>query len=465
MHRLFGISQIPASHHWLTSDCHLSTLENGNVLALGYARLLPILSDMGSVAWSALGGEVLDALMDAESIGLDFGERYRVLHLLGHGGQGEVYEAQDLALERPVAIKRSANDVMLWREARLLGQLAHPAIPQVYDRGRCPDGSVFVAMQLVRGHRLDAFLQAHRLDYGQCLRLFRSIVAAIGHAHERGILHRDLKPENIIVTDGLEAYLIDWGLAATGDPRAICGSPHFAAPEQLDGQVADRRADIFALGVLLYVIASGGALPYGRQVRDFHEFRRQRAGLARVSLRQRCPHLPVALERICDRAMAAQPGARYPTTAALIADLDQMQGAGFGAGRNWGLVWLVMVSLVSAAFVLGRWGRGSQSESEPPVSDPSPLGPLLFDEDILHQTDDGSLLLDDPPAESPPDVPPDQTTEREALVLPEAFPSPEQELDELLRLLDEIPPLPVVPEEAAAQHDAGNDDGPDDEPP
>ena len=423
---------------------------------------------MGSVAWSALGGEVLDTLIDADAIGLDFGERYRVVTLLGHGGQGEVYEAQDLALERPVAIKRSTNDVMLWREARLLSQLAHPAIPQVYDRGRCPDGSVFVAMQLVRGQRLDVFLRSQHLDTGHRLRLFRSIVAAIGHAHGRGILHRDLKPENIIVTEGLEAYLVDWGLAATGDPRAICGSPHFAAPEQLDGQVADRRADIFALGVLLYVIASGGALPYGRQVRDFHEFRRQRAGLARIPLRQRCPHLPVALERICERAMAAQPGARYLTTGALIADLDRMQGDGAAGGPGRGIVWCSVAVLAVGAFVIGRWSQmpeaaalpPDQSQSIPvdiPMSPSEPTDPALQSEVVL--------MLDDLPSE--PDLQQDQEAEPGPQPMPEIISPLELELNELLRLLDEVPPLPLSPidPDTGAHHDAENDDGPEAGPP
>lgn len=283
------------------------------------------------VEWTGLGGGLLDDLFDAGGDGLpDCGDRYVLREVIGKGGQGIVYAADDKTLGRSVAIKRlhdpGADQRSLQNEARTLGRMAYPAVPQVYDQGRSPDGGWFVVMQQVIGQELSAALPALGPTVER-LRLFRSIAGAVKHAHAHGILHRDLKPENILVSEEGEPYIIDWGLAANGGPRAVCGSPHFAAPEQLDGQVADRRADVYALGVLLYVLLAE-ALPYGRSVKNFHEFRRLRAGLQRVPLRKRRPELPRALERIVDIAMAAQPAARYRTVGALIDDLDA-----FLAGR------------------------------------------------------------------------------------------------------------------------------------
>ena len=130
----------------------------------------------------------------------------------------------------------------LQREGRVLSSLAHPAIPQVYDQGTMPDGRCFLVMQLVHGRRLHEFIDDGDYQLPRLLRVFRGLAGAVMHAHGQGILHRDLKPENILVTRDGEPYLIDWGLAAAGDPRAICGSPFYAAPEQLDGQPADPRA-------------------------------------------------------------------------------------------------------------------------------------------------------------------------------------------------------------------------------
>jgi len=279
---------------------------------------------MASVDWGSLSHGVLDEIFAEPAGGPDFGDRYELRGELGRGGQGVVHRAWDRHLEREVAIKRlrdpGHNQRVLLEEARLLAHLAHPAIPQVYDRGSSPDGGAFVVMQLVEGRRLGDIVDDLPSDPAPRLRLFRGIAGAVAHAHRRGILHRDLKPENIVVDAEGQPYLLDWGLAAVGGPRAVCGSPHFAAPEQLDGQPADRRADIYALGVLLYFILTC-ELPYGRAVRDFHEFRRSRAALSRLPLRARRPDLPAELESLVERASAPQPGARFADCDTLLLSL------------------------------------------------------------------------------------------------------------------------------------------------
>lgn len=318
---------------------------------------------MATVNWQALGGGVLDGLFTAEALAVDVGDRYEVLDPIGAGGQGTVYRARDTHLNREVAIK-VAHGVqasrLLLAEAALLARLTHPAIPAVFDSGRGADGRTYLVMELVEGQPLHRVLrQNDGVPLVARLRIMRAVVGAVAHAHQRGILHRDCKPANIMVRSDGEAMLIDWGLAATGDPRAICGTPSYAAPEQLSGQVADRRSDVYALGVLLYELLSG-ELPYARVVDDFDEFRRQRAGLGLIPLRARCPDLPSSFQRIIDRAMAAQPAARYERCEHLLDDLDAlMSGRPTSQDpRPWrwtGLMWVaLLVVSVNVAFWAGR---------------------------------------------------------------------------------------------------------------
>ena len=278
---------------------------------------------MAAIAWGALSHDMIDDLFAAELEELHLADRYEVHRILGQGGQGTVYLAKDIHIGREVAIK-CAHEQTVAAESNLMSNLAHPGIPQIYDRGVAIDGTHYLVMQYVSGQRLDHYLQHTQPTLEQRIALFRDIAGAVDHAHQQGILHRDLKPSNIIVSNDAHATIIDWGLAAKGDPRSVCGSPHFAAPEQLDGQPADHRADIFALGVLLYFIISG-ELPYARRVTDFNEFRAVRAGLRRIPLQQVCDHAPRYLDHITQRASAPQAGARYQSVSAMLAALDANQ--------------------------------------------------------------------------------------------------------------------------------------------
>ena len=279
------------------------------------------MAHMPAITWGALDHNVIDDLFAAELEELHLADRYEVHRVLGQGGQGTVYLAKDQHLGREVAIK-CAHEQTITAEVALLSSLAHPGIPQLYDRGVAIDGTHYMVMQYIEGQRLDHYIASVKPNFAQRLKLFCRIASAIDQAHQQGIVHRDLKPSNILVNEKGHATIIDWGLAAKGDPRSVCGSPHFAAPEQLDGQPADHRADIFALGVLLYFICSG-ELPYARRVTDFNEFRAVRAGLRRVPLRQVSADAPKMLDKISQRAMAPQAGARYQHVQSMLAALDQ----------------------------------------------------------------------------------------------------------------------------------------------
>jgi len=280
---------------------------------------------MTAIAWSQLSRSLLDDLFNAEALRFDLGERYRVEEGIGEGGQGRVFRGIDRLCNRPVAIKVAKyRPSHLRAEAELLSQLAHPTVSQVFDVGMTPDGLDFLVMQLVGGLRLDVWLEQEGVDLDRRLRLFVRLAEGMAHAHALGVLHRDLKPDNIVVMHADQPVILDWGLSARGGKRSICGSPHFAAPEQLEGHPVTHRADVFALGVLLYVMITG-RLPYAREATDFQEFRRVRAGLVLVPLRKRAPSVPARLETVVARAMSAQPGARHPQVEHLIADVEQVR--------------------------------------------------------------------------------------------------------------------------------------------
>ncbi|MFW5830569.1 MAG: serine/threonine-protein kinase [Planctomycetota bacterium] len=309
---------------------------------------------MSALAWGQLDAGILDDLFEADSLGLDLGDRYELGAVLGEGGQGVVYQAQDRSCNRQVAVKCARySGSSIRAEAELLARLAHPAIPQVYDLGTSLDGRDFVAMQLLIGERLDQWLEREPgLD--DRLRVFVRIAEGIEHAHRRGILHRDLKPTNIIV-DGTDRdpVILDWGLAAEGGRRSICGSPHFAAPEQLQSQPVDARADVYALGVLLYWLISGD-LPYARRVSDFHEFRRVQGGIRLLPLRKRAPAAPRAIERLVQRCMAPQPAGRPGSVQQVIDAVRAVRDALRSSARR-RRHWPPLLAALLAGVLIGVW--------------------------------------------------------------------------------------------------------------
>jgi len=207
---------------------------------------------------------------------------YRLEEFLGAGGMGEVYRATDVALGRQAAVKLLRPGVggeiraRLLQEANAAAHLTHPAIAQFFDTG-VADGVDFLAMEFVEGTSLRARLQPGPLPAHEALAIGSALLEAMVHAHAAGFLHRDIKPDNIMLTEKGAPKLLDFGLAKEiGGPRlqvsqdatvvapvgltshgAIVGTPGYMSPEQLQGLPVDERADVFAMGAVLYEMLSG----------------------------------------------------------------------------------------------------------------------------------------------------------------------------------------------------------------
>src|SRR5580765_1177134 len=194
--------------------------------------------------------------------------RYRVIGLLGRGGMGEVYRADDLQLSQPVALKflgRALADRpdMLERfrgEVRNARQVSHPNICRVYDIGEV-GGQLFLSMEYVDGEDLSTLLKRiGRLPRAKADQVARQLCAGLAAAHDRGVIHRDLKPSNVMIDGEGRVRITDFGLAVrTSDGGAgdVAGTPAYMAPEQFDGKPATAQTDLYALGLILYEIYTG----------------------------------------------------------------------------------------------------------------------------------------------------------------------------------------------------------------
>src|SRR5205807_1681016 len=204
---------------------------------------------------------------------------YEIVSLIGSGGMGEVYLAQDRQLDRKVALKLirrgfNSEDIIrhFKREEHLLASLNHPNIAQLYGSGLTADGVPFFVMEYVEGQRLDDYCNERKLETKERLQLFRKVCSAVTYAHQRLVIHRDLKPANVRVTAEGEPKLLDFGIAKLIEVENAQSSsmtltlqgvmtPEYASPEQVRGESMTTASDVYSLGVVLYKLLTGQS-PY-----------------------------------------------------------------------------------------------------------------------------------------------------------------------------------------------------------
>src|SRR5215813_7176387 len=277
--------------------------------------------------------------------------RYSIQSEHARGGLGRILVAQDLRLDRPVAVKellRSGADAeaRFTREALITARLQHPSIVPVYDLAWHPSGKPFYAMKLVSGRSLSTLIK-EKATLAERLALLPNVIAvadAMAYAHGQRVIHRDLKPSNVMVGPFGETIVIDWGLAAdlrsvyhpsrsvTGAYEiatsgitvagTVMGTPEYMSLEQSQGKPVDERADVYAIGAILYHVLAGCAPYQGGSSAEV---------LAKVAkedpepIRQRQPDVPQDLATIVGKAMSRDPEARYPTAKELADDLKRFQ--------------------------------------------------------------------------------------------------------------------------------------------
>ena len=268
--------------------------------------------------------------------------RYEVLAPLGAGAMGEVYYARDPELDRPVAIKvlttSRATGLQLerfQREARAVARITHPHICTVYDVGQL-DGVPFLVMELLEGETLAARLEHGPLPLDRALGVAGQIAGALDAAHRKGVIHRDLKPSNVMLTAG-GVKLLDFGLAKLKDIEGestlagstesllltehgtVLGTVPYMAPEQIEARETDARTDIFALGVILYEMASGRPPFAGRSAASVMAAILTHDPQPLSSAR---PGVPASVERVVTRCLAKDPDERWQSAADLVAALS-----------------------------------------------------------------------------------------------------------------------------------------------
>jgi tetratricopeptide (TPR) repeat protein len=268
---------------------------------------------------------------------------FYIVGLLGSGGMGDVYEAQDMRLPRAIALKvlkpslvKNLTAVRRFdREARLAASLNHPNICTILDIGEA-DGLSFIAMELLEGESLKQRLRTGPLPLDQLLTIGSDVARALASAHLADIIHRDITPGNIFLTHSGVTKLLDFGLAkgmatdddatttdAVTDAGVVPGTVHYLSPEQLLNGVVDRRADLWALGAVLYQAATG-ARPF--DARSKTEVIAQILSRTPMPPRRLSPQLPPEFEQIVMRLLAHDPNSRYQRATELLKDLETVRG-------------------------------------------------------------------------------------------------------------------------------------------
>jgi len=319
---------------------------------------------------------------------------YRILQMLGEGGIGVVYKAEDTRLHRTVALKflseraldSEADRTRFLHEALAIAKLDHPSITAIYET-RTVDGQSFIVMPCIEGQTLETKIAEGALPVRDAVKIALQVAQGLAAAHEKDLIHRDIKPGNIMVTDGGQTKIMDFGLARLPDTMRITkigttlGTLAYMSPEQVRGEEVDGRSDIWALGVVMYEMIAG-KVPFDadyEQAMGYAVLNSDPEPLA--GLRD---DLPPALAKIVTSALAKDPADRYATAQDMVADLKallwRLDSASYSDSRILAfdrpprrILLPIIATVLAAVSVLLGWLWWKQLEQPSPILDATPV--------------------------------------------------------------------------------------------
>lgn len=261
------------------------------------------------------------------------GDRYRIIDTLGEGGMANVYLAEDIILQRKVAVKILRLDLQkepqtlarFQREALATSELSHPNIVSVLDVGT-DHGLPYMVMEYVDGPNLEEYIQKKSpLDLHEVIRIMDQILSAMTLAHKHNVIHRDLKPQNVLMDKKGNIKIADFGIAVALNQSSITqtnsamGSVHYMSPEQTRGGLVTKQSDIYSLGIILYELITG-KVPFNGDTPVAIALKHAQEPIP--SIRKKDPKVPQALENVVLKATAKDPRDRYASAQGMKADLD-----------------------------------------------------------------------------------------------------------------------------------------------
>lgn len=261
---------------------------------------------------------------------------YRILEKIGQGGMGAVYKAEDIKLQRTVALKflapaltsdSEAKQAFI-NEAQAASALDHPNICTIYEIDETAEGQVFIAMAYYQGETLKHKIERGPTSMKEAIHLIQQIGAGLSKAHEKGIVHRDVKPANLMVTDDQVIKILDFGVAKfqfktnVDNPGVIIGTPAYMSPEQAFGMPVDHRSDIWSVGVILFEILTS-SLPFDGN--SDRALMRAIVNDAPLSLSSFLGSLSANIQNIINNTLAKNPDDRYQNIKEFLSELDQVE--------------------------------------------------------------------------------------------------------------------------------------------